>query len=262
MDMGIIEARHYELALEIDCLDAFLAASAIRQDVVHFADAGDPSLAEGQSFGPRIRRVIGLNASVAVIDRGRRQSFLSRVRFRMKCRKECDGKRNNGSKESNAILAGIHRDFSSTTPEISKRVSSARFRPSSRPAESYHSCSECAPPPLPPAPIEMASIPKERGMFARGWEGTLVWMKRTEARPGALMGWGMPKSAQLCPPGPVIWASRRRDASAFVVTWSVPEPSSTTTALSFPRYASTMARIPRRFPSPSSPTSATHRTVR
>src|SRR5260370_41800791 len=108
MDMGIIEARHYELALEIDCLDAFLAASAIRQDVVHFADPGDPSLAEGQSFGPRIRRVIGVNASVGVIDRGRRQSFWSRVRFRMKCRKEGDGKRANGGKESNALLARLN----------------------------------------------------------------------------------------------------------------------------------------------------------
>ena len=52
----------------------------------------------------------------------------------------------------------------------------------------------------------------------RGRLGTLVLMKRTDARTSALMGLGMPKSDQLCPPGPLITTSTRRDASAFVVT--------------------------------------------
>ena len=52
----------------------------------------------------------------------------------------------------------------------------------------------------------------------RGPEGTFVLIKRTEPRISALMGLGMPKSDQLWPPGPVIVASRRREASAFVVT--------------------------------------------
>src|SRR6266478_3730380 len=67
----------------------------------------------------------------------------------------------------------------------------------------------------------------------RGAAGTLVLMKRTEARARALMGLGMPKSDQLWPPGPVMVASRRREASALVVTWSVPEPSRTITPLNF-----------------------------
>jgi len=54
--------------------------------------------------------------------------------------------------------------------------------------------------------------------------------------PGALMGLG---NAEVRPTvaarDPVIRASRRREASAFVVNVGrLPEPSSTTTALSFP----------------------------
>jgi hypothetical protein len=47
MHVGIIEARHQELALEIDGFDPFLAASAIRQDMVHLPDARDPSFTNG-----------------------------------------------------------------------------------------------------------------------------------------------------------------------------------------------------------------------
>src|SRR6267143_488793 len=75
-------------------------------------------------------------------------------------------KRENAGKESSVILPDFHRDFSSATPETPRTVSSTRFKPASRPAESYHSCSECAPPPLPPAPMEMASIPRESGILA------------------------------------------------------------------------------------------------
>src|SRR5229473_4845757 len=96
----------------------------------------------------------------------------------------------------------------------------------------------------------------------RGAAGTLVLIKRTEARTRALMGLGIPKSDQLWPPGPLMVASRRREASALVVTWSVPEPSRTITAFNFGLYASMRARMPRRLPSPSSPTSATKRIVR
>src|SRR5256885_15966880 len=52
----------------------------------------------------------------------------------------------------------------------------------------------------------------------RGLAGTLVLIKRTAPRTSALMGLGMPKSDQLWPPGPVIRASSRREARAFVVT--------------------------------------------
>ena len=60
-----------------------------------------------------------------------------------------------------------HRDFSSAIPEAPSSVSKrALASPISRPADSYHSWSECAPPPLPPAPIEMASMPSDSGMLA------------------------------------------------------------------------------------------------
>src|SRR5258708_31554860 len=46
MDVGIIEAGHHKLASEIDGFSAFLAATAIREHVVHFANATDSSLAD------------------------------------------------------------------------------------------------------------------------------------------------------------------------------------------------------------------------
>src|SRR6266550_9289036 len=158
MHVCIVEAGHHKLAFEIDSLDAFLAASAIEEDVIHFPDATDLSVADGHGFGPRMHRVIRVNAAVRVI--GGAGSFLRHARFRVECGNERDdNKRENAGKESSAILPDFHRDFSSATPETPRKVSSARFKPASRPAESYHSCSEWTPPPLPPAPMEMASIP-------------------------------------------------------------------------------------------------------
>src|SRR6266513_5832381 len=165
MHVFIIETGHHKLAFEIDSLDAFLAASAIEQDVVHFADATDLSVTDGHGLGPRMRAVIGVNAPVSVI--GGAGSFLRHARFPVECGNERDAnKRENTGKESNAIRPEFHRDFSSATPETPRTVSSARFKPVSRPAESYHSSREWAPPPLPPAPMEMASIPMDSGIFA------------------------------------------------------------------------------------------------
>src|SRR6267143_838624 len=165
MHVRIIEAGHYKLAFELDRLHAFLAAAAIEENVVHLADASDLSVADGHGLGPRLRGVIGVNAAVDKI--GRARSFLCHTRFCVESRNEDDdNERKSAGEDSNAIRAEFHRDFSSATPETPRIVKRARCNPDSRPAESYHSCSECAPPPLPPAPIEMASIPRESGIFA------------------------------------------------------------------------------------------------
>src|SRR5258708_6207381 len=165
MDVRIVEAGHHKLAFELDRLHAFLAASAIEEDVVHFADATDLSVADRHGLGPGLRRIVCVNAAVSVI--GRVRSFLCHAGFRVECCKEGDdNKRENACKESSAILWDSHRDLSSATPETPRTVRSARFNPVSRPAESYHSWRECAPPPLPPAPMEMASIPRDSGIFA------------------------------------------------------------------------------------------------
>ena len=81
--------------------------------------------------------------------------------------------------------------------------------------------------------MELTEVPPSiwpRLKVVRGLDGTFVLMKRIAPRTSALMGLGMPKSDQLWPPGPVMRTSRRREASALVVTWSVPEPSRTTAA--------------------------------
>src|SRR5260370_14658131 len=165
MHVCIVEARHHKLASELDRLHAFLAASAIEQDVVSLGDTTDLSRADGHSLGAGMRRVIRVNAAVDVI--GGAWSFLCHAGFRGESHSDGNGnKQEKAGKESDAICADIHRDFSSATPEIPRTVRRARFKPTSRPAESYHSCRECAPPPLPPAPREMASIPRDSWICA------------------------------------------------------------------------------------------------
>src|SRR6185369_5917097 len=48
------------------------------------------------------------------------------------------------------------------THTVSRIRRSAKSRPSGR----YHSAGVCAPPPCPPAPIEAACSPKDKGMLA------------------------------------------------------------------------------------------------
>src|SRR6266404_7289583 len=343
MHVSVVEARHHKVATKLNRLHAFLAATAIEQYVVQIADAADLPVGDGHGFGPGMRWIISVNPAVDVIDRVRAALLRAGHRLESPSNRE-RGERNHPAESKRATGLRFQRDFSSAIPEIPSTARSARLKPSSRPAESYHSCNEWAPPPLPPAPIAMASMPRDNGIFAsveerstrdwlptnssaacsaassgesgfssppgrlprsstfhsslpfersradsissrtpaamdsrnaasrrasssslsermstlrrascgteftdvppsiwpmlkvvRGVAGTFVLMKRTEPRTSALIGLGMPKSDQLCPPGPVISASSRREASAFVVTWSVPEPSRTTTALSLPR---------------------------
>src|SRR5258708_2903357 len=51
MDVRIVEAGHHKLSFELDRLHAFLAASAIEEAVVHFADATDLSVADRHGLG-------------------------------------------------------------------------------------------------------------------------------------------------------------------------------------------------------------------
>src|SRR5256884_5526340 len=83
MHVCIVEAGHHKLAFEIDSLDAFLAAPAIEEDVIHFPDTTNLSVADGHGLGPRMHRVIRVNAPVRVI--GGAGSFLRHARFRVEC---------------------------------------------------------------------------------------------------------------------------------------------------------------------------------
>src|SRR5581483_7860807 len=88
-------------------------------------------------------------------------------------------------------LEASHFVFSPERPEVATSVRSARCSPISRPEGSYHSSKECAPPPVPPAPMEMASIPTESGMLAsvedrsiRDWLPTKLSAARMAASSG------------------------------------------------------------------------------
>src|SRR6266478_5486390 len=130
MQVRIIEAGHYKLAIELDRLRAFLAAAAIEQDVGHLANAGDLPLANSHGLGPRLCRVIRVNTAVDVKDRAR--SAFREAGIRVECRNEDNEReREYHGKQTNAICPELHRDFSSTTPETPRTVRSARFNPAS-----------------------------------------------------------------------------------------------------------------------------------
>ena len=55
---------------------------------------------------------------------------------------------------------------SATVWVVSRRVRRMRRRAVSRPVGSYHSCRVWMPPPMPPVPMAIAGMPRERGMLA------------------------------------------------------------------------------------------------
>jgi hypothetical protein len=141
MHVSVVEAGHQKLATELNRFCALLAAAAIEQYMVHFSDTADPSFSDGHGFGPRKRRIVGVDAPVYVIDRVR--GTLLRAKFQLKDRNNCGGGKCDDSHQGgNMIRLCLQRDFSSAIPEIPSTVRSARFKPRSRPAESYHSCNE------------------------------------------------------------------------------------------------------------------------
>ncbi len=137
MHVRVIEAGHHESAFEIDALNAFLAAAAVREHMIHLTDATDSPLADRHSLRPRMLWIIGVNASMSVV--GRRWQFLRRARFRVKWCNASNNKQENPDEQLNAIRPDLHWALSSATPEIPRTVRSARFKPVSRPSESYHS---------------------------------------------------------------------------------------------------------------------------
>ena len=64
----------------------------------------------------------------------------------------------------------------------------------------------------------------------RGSSGTRIEENFTIPRARAVIGFGAPKSDQLCPPGPVMLTSNRRDAIPCVVMCSIDGPSMAITA--------------------------------
>src|SRR3989442_15118887 len=102
MHLRIIEAGHHKLASKINGLSAFLAAPAIREHVVHLADATDSPPADRHGLRPRMLTIIGINAAVGVI--GRRWPFFCRAGSRVKWRKAGhDNKRENPKKQRKAV---------------------------------------------------------------------------------------------------------------------------------------------------------------
>jgi hypothetical protein len=89
MHVSIVEAGHQKLAMELNRFHAFLAAAAIEQYMVDFSDAADPSVRNGHGFGPRKRRIVGINAAVYVKDRVR--VTLLRAKSQLKDRNNCGG---------------------------------------------------------------------------------------------------------------------------------------------------------------------------
>src|SRR5207302_55159 len=195
----VVKPGHHELLMQRNRFRAFLAPAAIEQHMSHFPNAGDLSVRNGHGFGPGARRIVRVNPAVHVKN-GRLGPFL-RIGV-LPCRRSPHRHRKRETENSGAHANRSlpHRAFSSATPATPRTVNKARFNPTSRPVASYHSCNECAPPPVPPAPMEMASIPWESGMFASVEERSMRdWFptNSSAARRAASRG----ESAESSPPG-------------------------------------------------------------
>src|SRR5690242_7864944 len=162
----VIESRHYKVLVQVNGFRALLASATIEQHVGHLPDTHNFPISDSHRFGPGFRRIIGINPAMRIKD-GMLRSFLSvDVCMEYSAAQRRSAYCETGQTSAPANRSRFHRAFSSATPEIPRTVNNARFRPASRPVALYHSCKECAPPPIPPAPMEMASMPIESGMFA------------------------------------------------------------------------------------------------
>src|SRR5215472_8676286 len=162
MGMRVVEPRHHEMPLQVLCLRLRAGSAAIEQNMLQRADAKNLFVTYRHCGGPGLLRIIRINVAMRVVGDSARIAFL-RKRSANTNQSESGHAR---PKAHAKTLPHPQCPFSCASPETPSNVSSTRCKPTSRPAGSYHSSSECAPPPLPPAPIAIASIPSDSGMFA------------------------------------------------------------------------------------------------
>ena len=62
----VIEPGHYKMLVEMNCLRALLAATAVKEHVSHLPDAHDFSVSDGHGFGPGFRRIVRVNPAMRV----------------------------------------------------------------------------------------------------------------------------------------------------------------------------------------------------
>ena len=68
VDVGVVEAGHDEMIVELDGFDV-VAGAALEHDLLDAADADDFAVADGHGGGPGVRGIVGVDAAVEV-DRG------------------------------------------------------------------------------------------------------------------------------------------------------------------------------------------------
>ena len=121
--VGIIETRHDEPPAQIDDLRG---RPRRFHDLIVPANSQKSFSPHRKSFRPGPRRIIGVNPRIAID---------GDCAFRLR------ETRQSGEKTSNQTLCTkpVHLDFSEEMPEMPSSVRRTRFKPSSRPAGSYHS---------------------------------------------------------------------------------------------------------------------------
>src|SRR5882724_4186415 len=235
MGVGVVEAGHDEGAVKIDDVGD-VAFEDVGGDEALGADGHNFAVLHDHYFGPRLGGVVGVDMGVFVdgggggggrgfLGEGRRKEerkrgekeekeeqssageALPRAGTAMPCPYYGMGKTGVGQQRAGATRgwAGrgqFHLGFSPEMPATPKRVRSTRFRPTSLLVGSYHSWREWAPPPLPPAPMAMASMPAARGMLASVEERSVRdWLPTASsaARRAKMSG----ESGRSSPPGRV-----------------------------------------------------------
>src|SRR6516164_8350273 len=175
MGMRVVKPRHHEMPFQVLCLRLRTGSAAIEQNMLQRADAESLFVTHRHRGGPGLLRIIRINVPVRVVSDFARIAFLRKRGASTNQPESCHAR----PKAHAKTLPHPQCPFSCASPETPSSVSSTRCKPTSRPAGSYHSSSECAPPPLPPAPMAIASIPSDSGIFASVEERSILdWLLR------------------------------------------------------------------------------------
>ncbi len=68
MRVGIIETRHHETVVQLNCLCLWLGTAAVEQDMRKRADAKYLLVANGHGHGPGVLRIVRIDMAVKVVD--------------------------------------------------------------------------------------------------------------------------------------------------------------------------------------------------
>src|SRR5215471_18242756 len=136
MDVSVVEARHHEMAFQVDYAGAFFGK---RGDFLFVTDGKNHFAANEHCRGRGHPWIVGINASVLVESHRRLFVEPHRLRIEPQCCEHEASRHGDEQNKTRERAKSHHFPFSLAMPLAPSTVSKARCKPTSRPAGSYHS---------------------------------------------------------------------------------------------------------------------------